>query len=135
LTYGGKARAELPEGECEQVVTELLGFGYLDDARYARLFTEDKRNLEGWGNARIARALRERGVDRELVEAAITADCAAGESELQRAVELLSQRFPVLPSDRRERERAYAMLLRKGYDGELAADALRAWTAGGGHQA
>jgi regulatory protein len=123
-------KAELPQEECEQVISELLGFGYLDDARYARLFTEDKRNLEGWGSARIVRALRERGIDREVAGAALAADGGSGDSELQRAVDLLAQRFPAPPSDRRERERAYAMLMRKGYDGELAADALRAWSAG-----
>jgi regulatory protein len=125
-------KAELSEAECEPVVAELLEFGYLDDARYARLFAEDKRNLEGWGRERIARSLRERGIDRELIEAALAADGDAGGSELQRAVDLLAQRFPAPPADRRERERAYAMLVRKGYDGELAADALRAWTSGSG---
>ncbi len=113
------------------MVAELLELGYLDDARYARLFTEDKRNLEGWGSARIARALRERGIDRELIEAALAKDAdGGGGSELQRAVDLLAQRYPAPPADRRERERAYGMLVRKGYDGELAADALRVWTGG-----
>lgn len=121
-------KAEVPEAECEQVVAELLEFGYLNDARYAQLFTEDKRALEGWGSARITRALRDRGIDRELIEAALSTAADDGGSELQRAIDLLAQRFPAPPADRRERERAYAMLVRKGYDGELAADALRAWT-------
>lgn len=120
-------KAEVPEAESEQVVAELLEFGYLNDARYAQLFTEDKRALEGWGSTRIARALRDRGIERELIEAALAADADDSGGELQRAVDLLAQRFPAAPTDRRERERAYAMLVRKGYDGELAADALRAW--------
>ena len=37
------------------MIAELLEFGYLDDARYARVFTQDKRTLEAWGNERIAR--------------------------------------------------------------------------------
>ena len=52
--------------------------GYLDDARYARLFAEDKRTLEDWGGERIRRALEARGVARELIDDALTA--AAGES-------------------------------------------------------
>lgn len=125
------AKAELPHEECQEVIDELLSFGYLDDARYARLFTEDKRNLEGWGSSRIVCALHERGIDHDVVEAAIAhdGDRDGVSRELQRAVDLLIRRFPAPPTDRRERERAYAMLMRKGYDGGLAADALRAWAA------
>ncbi len=57
--------------EIDAAIAELLEFGYLDDARYARVFTQDKRTLEAWGNERIARGLRERGVERELIEAAL----------------------------------------------------------------
>jgi SOS response regulatory protein OraA/RecX len=42
-------------------------------------------------------------------------------------VALLAQRFPAGPSDQRDRERAFGVLARKGYDSELAADAVRAW--------
>ena len=84
------------------MIAELLEFGYLDDARYARVFTQDKRTLEAWGNERIARTLRERGVERELIERArrgswrrSDADRAADElSELDRAIALLGRRFP-----------------------------------------
>ena len=57
----------------DQVVTELIELGYLDDARYAERFAEDRRRLDGWGSDRIARRLRELGVDREAIEAAVAA--------------------------------------------------------------
>src|SRR3978361_2364035 len=57
----------------DQVVTELIELGYLDDARYAERFAEDRRRLDGWGSERIARRLRELGVDRERIEAAVAA--------------------------------------------------------------
>jgi regulatory protein len=134
-------RAELPDDEIDAVLAELLEFGYLDDARYARVFTEDKRALEAWGNERIARTLRERGVERELIEMALaeeTEDDAFGEGaggatgseadgELERAVTLLRQRFPSGPAAQRDRERAFGVLARKGYESETAADAVREW--------
>jgi regulatory protein len=43
---------------------------------------------------------------------------------------VLRQRFPSPPRDRRERERALGILLRKGYDIELALDALAAYDRG-----
>ncbi len=48
----------------------------------------------------------------------------AQESELDRARALLRRRFSVPPATRRDRERALGLLLRKGYEPELALDAL-----------
>lgn len=106
------------------VLDELSDLGVLDDARYTQLFVEDKRGLEQWGNERIRRTLEARGIDRELIERSLATDAA--ESELDRALALLRRRFPVPAENRRERERALGMLLRKGYDPELALDALAA---------
>jgi len=131
--------------EIEIVIAELLEFGYIDDARYARVFTQDKRSLEAWGNERIARTLRERGVERELIDAALTQEGGrdafeawppggaseesdgALDSELDRAIALLGQRFPAGPAEQRDRERAFGVLARKGYESETASDAVREW--------
>jgi regulatory protein len=107
----------------EQVIDELTDQGYLDDARYARVFAQDKRELEQWGSERIRQALLGRGVDRDLVAETLAAHDDDG-GELGRALALLRRRFPGPPRDRRERERALGVLLRKGYDPELALDAL-----------
>jgi regulatory protein len=42
----------------------------------------------------------------------------------------LRRRFPEPPEDRRERNRALGMLMRKGYESELALDALAAYARG-----
>jgi regulatory protein len=107
----------------DQVVTELIELGYLDDARYAERFAEDRRRLDGWGSERIARRLRELGVDRELVEAAVAAQDP--EEEMAAALELLRRRCPAPPASRPERDRALGILLRRGYAPELALEALR----------
>lgn len=131
------AREQLAPEVIEEALASLGEDGLLDDARYARLFTQDKRTLEGWGSERIRRALRERGIERELVEDALAEElsppeaelpdepaAAGAHGELARALALLRQRFPQPPGDRRERDRALGMLLRKGYDSEVAVDAL-----------
>ena len=41
------------------------------------------------------------------------------DAELERALALLRRRFPSPPRERRDRDRALAVLLRKGYDTEL----------------
>jgi regulatory protein len=104
-------------------IAELRALGYVDDARYARLFVTDKRLLEAWGSERIARELARRGVERDLIEAALEQK-AGEEGELERAVALIERRWKCPPRDRRERDRALGVLLRKGYDSTLALEAL-----------
>jgi regulatory protein len=116
----------------EAAIGALQEQGYLDDARFAQLFVQDKRTLEQWGSERIGRALRERGVARELIDAAIAEgpllDRDEGEeSELDRALALLRRRFATPPRDRRERDRAIGVLMRKGYDQEVVLEALASY--------
>jgi regulatory protein len=103
-------------------VTELKGAGLLDDARYARRFAEDKRELESWGAERIARELQRRGIAPDLIEA-VVAD-RSREAEIETALLLLERRMPP-PADDRERDRAWRLLVRRGYEAELAYEAVR----------
>ena len=112
----------------DQVVTELIELGYLDDARYAERFAEDRRRLDGWGSDRIARRLRELGVDQEAIDAAVAAQDP--EAELAAALELLRRRCPAPPAMRAERDRALGILVRRGYAPELALEALRRHAGG-----
>jgi regulatory protein len=121
--------------EVTENVVEILGEqGFLNDSRFARLFVADKRTLEQWGSERIRRGLVSRGIDRHLADAALAEEPAGTgdeeELELDRALALLRRRFPQPPEDRRERNRALGMLMRKGYESELALDALAAYARG-----
>jgi regulatory protein len=123
-------RAGVDPRDVEQAIAILLEQGYLDDSRFARLFAQDKRELDQWGSDRIRQALRGHGVASELVEEALGGQPGESEteSEIDRALTLLRRRFPSPVGDRRERERALGMLLRKGYDSDLALDAITAHT-------
>lgn len=114
----------------DQAVEELARAGYLDDARYAVRFAEDRRSLDAWGAERIERKLRAVGVADEHVRSALALQDAADEREA--AIGALRRRLPEPPSTPRERERALGFLVRKGYGMELAYEAIRAYerTAG-----
>ena len=115
---------ETSDSVIDEVVEELRVQGYLDDARYAQRFAEDRRNLDGWGSERIERKLRSLGIEREEVAAALAAQ--DGEGELAAAVEILRRRCRVPPETDRDRDRALGMLARRGYELEVAYDAVRA---------
>lgn len=110
----------------EAAVAELTGGGYLDDAAYARRFAEDRRLLERWGAERIARDLERRGVAPELVVAALDRPDDR-EAELAAARSLLAERFREPPAHDPARDRAWRLLVRRGYPSELAYEAVRAY--------
>jgi regulatory protein len=124
-----EVRRHLEAKRCEPAaidaaIGELVAQGYLDDARYAQRFAEDRRTLDGWGSERIAARLATAGVDREDAEAAVAA--RDREQELETAIAILRRRFPEPPSTDRERDRALGLLVRRGFELELAYDAVRA---------
>lgn len=104
-----------------EVVGELVETGELDDERFAFAFAEDKRALSGWGSERIEETLVGRGLGRSLAERAAS---EPRDAQLERAVELLVARGEDL-DDEAGRSRALGFLTRRGYEYELAYDAIR----------
>ena len=110
-------------------LTELERQGYLDDTRFARRFAEDRRRLDGWGADRIERRLLALGVEPAVVSEAL--GDAEDHDELGAALALLRRRLRDAPRTDRERDRALGLLARRGYDLELAYDAVRAFERDG----
>jgi regulatory protein len=113
----------------DAAVAELRRQGYLDDERFARRFAEDRRTLDAWGADRIERRLVALGVAPALAAATAAAD--DGHDELDAAVALLRRRLRTAPRTDRDRERALGLLARRGYELELAYDAVRAFERDG----
>jgi len=109
----------------DDAVAELHEQGYLDDARFAQRFAEDRRTLDDWGAERIERKLRDAGVARELIDAALATQSV--DEARDAAIDLLRRRLSTPPQDDRGRERALGLLVRRGYDLELAYEAVRAF--------
>ena len=120
--------ADLLEGrgygpqEVTDAIARLVEAGALDDERFARLYAQDKQELQGWGPERIRAALGARGVPPSLAEAALEAD--THEAQVGRARELLEARGRPLGADA-DRARAVGFLTRRGYDYEIAHEAIR----------
>lgn len=117
----------------DTVIEELVAIGAIDDARYATHFTEDRRRLDAWGSERIAGDLARRGVEQELIEAALAV--TGPEDELAAAIDLLDRRFQEPFASDKDRDRAWRLLVRRGYAPELAYSAVRSHERGQpGHQ-
>lgn len=61
---------EFSEDEIDETISDLIGFRYLDDYNYAKIYYE--RNAEKHrGSLRAMRELEERGVDKETIKFAL----------------------------------------------------------------
>jgi regulatory protein len=109
------------DADSADVIDHLVSSGILDDARYARQYVEDKRSLKRWGNGRIRTALIDRGISSDDVTGALA---GGTEEEIERAVELLTERGATL-TDALERQKALGLLARRGYESEVAYEAIR----------
>lgn len=107
----------------EDAVAELIAAGLLDDVRYARCFTEDRRLLDQWGTERIAGDLARRGIRSNVIVAALAHVSQA--DELDSALEILARRCTEPLRTDQDRDRAWRLLVRRGYEPELAYTAVR----------
>jgi regulatory protein len=118
------ARAALDPSVIEEALEIVREQGYVDDVRYARLLVEDRRTIAGWGAERIRGRLEAAGIDRDTIDNALREH--DGPAELTAAVELLRRRCRLPLTDARGRQRAWSLLVRQGFESELAYDAVRA---------
>lgn len=118
------ARTTLEPSVIEEALEIVREQRYLDDGRYARLLVEDRRTVAGWGVERIRGRLEAAGIDRDTIDDALRE--IDGPAELTAAVELLRRRCRLPLADARGRQRAWSLLVRQGFDSELAYDAVRA---------
>ncbi len=115
-----------PSGDVDAALGALRRQGYLDDAAFARQFTESRLRRQPRSPRVIRAELRAHGVAAETAAAA-----TAGIDEEGLALALAEQRAPAFSGDWDAYvRRVGGMLLRRGFSQAVAAHALRrAWAA------
>jgi len=118
--YAGAAASE--------VLDRLAGLGLVDDVEYARAFMAGRRARRSAGARRIEQELRARGVSADdIVAASARLDAEQGGMD-----ELAAARKVVAQAERRNRgleprlrrQRLFALLARRGFDGDVIRRAL-----------
>jgi regulatory protein len=111
-----------------QVLDRLAGVGLVDDVEYARAFMAGRRARRSAGARRIEQELRARGVSAEAIEAASARlDAEQGgmdEAAAARRVVAQAERRMRALEPRLRRQRLYALLARRGFDGDVIRRAL-----------
>ncbi len=109
---------------CDFVVDKLKGYAFVDDSEYAKAYLESAAKRKGSRLIRLE--LRQKGIDEEKVEEAL--EGLDGEEELSAAQGILEKYLRGKPLERETLQKAYRYLLGKGFDYEVAKEALAAIT-------
>lgn len=100
LSHSARSRAEMEkrlrerdfsEPIVEQVLGEMEGLGYLDDADFARRWVEDRADRKGYGKSRLQAELNRKGIDRDLSDEAL--DSLDDDAEFRRALTVARHRW------------------------------------------
>jgi len=110
--------------ETEAVIKKLVEDRFIDEERYCTAFVRDKSSLSGWGGRKIEFALRNKGLDGEVIKAALESiDPEAGGKVLERVVkrkfeELKKRRVKSDEDNVKIRERVIRFALTRGFSYE-----------------
>lgn len=120
---------DVPETERQGVLNRLIELRFIDDARYAEAYTREKSSLSGWGAKKIALHLRQKGVDREIIKATLSAldSCEQQERLEDKLTKKLRTTKAANSYELRGKLLRYAMSL--GYEYDSAKDIIDKITA------
>ncbi len=107
-------RAGYPQECIEQAIHYVKSYHYVDDLRYARQYIRLGKQKKS--RQRLRMDLMQKGVARDTIEQALEEEYCA--DERRKIKELLEKRhYDCDCKDRREQQRMYQFLMRRGYKG------------------
>lgn len=123
------AERNIPLEASTSALDRLEKVGIIDDAAYAEAFVRSRRRDRALGRAALRRELRNKGVDGDTIEAALSG--IDDDSERERAADLVRSRLDsaIFAGPQAARRRLMGLLARRGYSPSVSIavinDALR----------
>ena len=119
------ARKGIEPEVAEEILDRFTDLGLIDDAQYAVRFVESRHLNRGLGSQALAFQLRQRGVDGELVSAAL--EQLDDDQQFETACRLAQSRLARMSrlDPQVQQRRLAGFLARKGYSGGVAMRAVR----------
>lgn len=87
---------ELAEEAIEKIMTFLFKHQFVDDARYARIYAEDKFRFNHWGKQKIAQMLHYKGISPEMITDAL--EILNNAAYTESCLNILEQKLKSLPA-------------------------------------
>lgn len=63
---------DVDDQDRKKIIDQLVKDDFINEKRFAKVFVRDKFRLNKWGKIKITMALREKGVDKELINSALS---------------------------------------------------------------
>lgn len=103
----------------EEVLTELITEGFVNEERYAQAFSRGKFNQNKWGRVKIEMMLRQKGLSNYCIQAGLKE--IAEEDYQQQIRELISKKWNSLEGedDYNRKHKTVRYLMGKGYEPDL----------------
>lgn len=100
----------------EDAISYVKGYHYIDDTRYARNYVRYQKERKS--KRQIKADLLQKGVDRDVIDSAMESEYEA-ESEQELILKWIEKRhYSMENSDRKEKQKMYQFLMRKGFRSE-----------------
>ena len=107
-----KLRRDYDDEICEAAVSRMEELGLIDDERYAKRYSADLVNIKHLSERGVRQKLREKGIDRDLIDE-IVEGLFIDEEEQIRAV--IEKKYARVLQDEKGRRRAVNTLTRMGF--------------------
>lgn len=118
-------KLELPSHIINEIIEQLIAQRFIDDARFARAFANDKIRFSGWGRLKIRAALIEKKVERDIIEAAIdNIDFQEYIDVMRRVGSAKAKSLNLALRD--DQARLYRFLLSRGFESKLSMQLIEA---------
>ena len=88
---------QVPEGDRQRVLQQLIRDRFIDDSRYAEAFVREKSNLSAWGEYKIRATLRRKGISDEIINNALQQ--MPTEQNIERLTERLKRKMRTIKYD------------------------------------
>ncbi len=101
--------------EVEQIISQLIGEGFLNESRFAEHYAVSKNRQKGWGRKKIEQSMRMKGVSDQCIKLGLKAiDGEELNDVLQRAIEKKLERSKET-DPRIKKQKVIQYFLRKGF--------------------
>lgn len=106
---------EVPAGQIEPIISQLIGEGFLNEGRFAEHFAVSKSRQKGWGPRKIEAALNQKQVSEPCIRAALRAIDREEQTDLLQKLVAKRWEKEKEPNTFRKRQKVIAYFLRKGF--------------------
>jgi regulatory protein len=109
-------------------IDDLLNGHYLDDMKFAEMYSEEKLRLKLWGKTKLKSELMKKGISSAIITAVLEEKFPAADEELDNASQLVQKKYNQLMNRNMEHQklvkRLYAFLISKGYNYDVSRQAI-----------